>query len=103
MSEVEWQIGVPSGNHLATYRGIRIVIQLDEETGKPGEIGWFIGGRVAKNLPVSCDLVSAKIIGMAVVDARIPMDERWAEAEKRDRKSVLWNTQSESPIPPDCP
>ena len=93
MSEPEWQIGVPTGNQLATYRGIRIVVRLDEK-GNPVEIGWFIGGHVTKNLPVSCDLASAKILGMSVVDARIPLDERWAEAEKRDRESDLWRKSS---------
>jgi hypothetical protein len=92
MSEPEWQSGVPTGNHLATYRGIRIVVKLSPR-GNPIEIGWFIGGHVAKSLPVSCDLESAKTIGTAAVDARIPIDDRWAEAEKRDRESALWNNQ----------
>jgi hypothetical protein len=90
MSKSGWQKGVPTGNQLATYRGIRIVVRLDER-GNPLEIGWFIGGHVAKSMPVSCDLESAKIIGTAAVDARIPLDERWAEAERRDRESELWN------------
>jgi hypothetical protein len=91
MSEVEWQIGVPTGNHLATYRGVRIVIKRDEKRN-PLEIGWFIGGHAFKSMPVSCDLESAKTIGTAVVDSRIPRDDRWAQAEKHDRESVLWNS-----------
>jgi hypothetical protein len=90
MREANWQIGVPTGNHLATYRGIRIVVRLDLR-GNPAEIGWFIGGHVDKSLPLTCDLESAKIIGTALVDARIPIDDRWADAEKRDRESELWN------------
>jgi hypothetical protein len=71
MSEVEWQTEVPTGNLLATYRGIRIVVRLDSN-GNPFDIGWFIGGHVGKSMPVSCDPESAKILGTAAVDASHP-------------------------------
>jgi hypothetical protein len=45
-------------------------------------------------MPVSCDLELTKKIGMDVVDEHIPMDDQWAEAEKRDRKSDLWRQSS---------
>ena len=89
MSEVKWQIEVPTGSHSATYRGIRIVIKR-VETGNPLEIGWFIGGGVAKSMPVNCDLESAKKVGMDVIHKRITVDDRWAQAEKRDWESDLW-------------
>jgi hypothetical protein len=91
MSETKWQIGVPTGNHLATYRGIRIVVKLNSK-GNPIEIGWFIGGRLQQSVPVNFGLESAKQIGVDLVDERIPIDERWAQAEKHDRESELWNT-----------
>jgi hypothetical protein len=96
MREVKWETGVPSGNHLATYRGIRIVITCDK-TGKPVEITWFIGGRVAETMLVDSDLRSAEKTGIMVIDQRIPLDEVWQQAEKDDRDSELWNTVSGSP------
>ena len=38
MREAKWQSGVPTGNHLATYRGIRIVVKLNPQ-GDPVEKG----------------------------------------------------------------
>jgi hypothetical protein len=93
MGKVTWQIGVPTGSQLATYRGIRIVVSLDRRGG-PAEIEWFIKGRMVAGTPVSCDLESAKKIAMDLVDQRIPIDALWQEAEKRDRQSALWKQSS---------
>jgi hypothetical protein len=94
MSETEWQIGIPTGNLLATYRGIRIVVRLDRR-GNPVAIEWFIEGRLAESTPVGGDLESAKKIGIDVVDERIPMDDQWSQAEKDNREDDLWR---QSPI-----
>jgi hypothetical protein len=88
MNTAAWQIGFPSGNSATTYRGIRIVITRSA-TGDPIEIGWFIGGRVAESVPVSCDLEWAKKMRVDVIDERISIDEVWQEAEKKDRESDL--------------
>ena len=55
MSTAEWQIGFPTGNWVATYGGLRIVIKRSD-TDRPLEIGWFINGQVAESIPVTCDL-----------------------------------------------
>jgi hypothetical protein len=89
MSAVEWQTGIPTGNHLATYRGIRIVVELNVKRS-PTVIGWYIEGRLAECTPVNCDLESAKKIGIAMVDQRIPTDERWQRAEMKARESDPW-------------
>jgi hypothetical protein len=96
MSEVEWEIGVPTGNHVATYRGIRIVIQLDQK-GRPLEMGWFIGGHLVESILADRDLESAKRTGIMVVDQRIALNEVWQQAEKDDRESELGNTPTGSP------
>jgi hypothetical protein len=84
MSNVEWQIAYPTGDWVVTYRGIRIVITRSE-TGKPMEIGWFIGGQEAKSIPLDCGEEEAKRIGTEVVDQRISVDEEWKQAEKKNQ------------------
>jgi hypothetical protein len=101
MSEVEWQTGIPSGNHLATYRGIRIVIGCDE-TGKPLEITWLIGGQVQERIFADSDLETAEKNGIMVVDQRMLTDQVWQRAEKDDRESSIWNTPSGSRQLPEC-
>jgi hypothetical protein len=88
MSAPEWQMAIPTGNLVATYRGIRIVIKLGEN-GNPLEIGWYIGGQVEESVPVSCDLEWAKKMAVDVIDERIPEDEVWQQAEKKDREPDL--------------
>ena len=88
MSNVEWQIAFPTGDWVVTYRGIRIVIKRSW-TGNPLEIGWYIGGKEVESIPLDCDEELAKRIGTEVVDQRIPVDEEWREAAKRDRESDL--------------
>jgi hypothetical protein len=88
MSAPEWQIAIPTGNLVATYRGIRIVIKRSQ-TGNPIEIGWFINGQAAESIPVSCDLEWAKKLAVDVIDERIPLDQEWQQAEKRDQESDL--------------
>jgi hypothetical protein len=88
MSAPDWQIAIPTGNLVATYRGIRIVIKLGE-TRNPIEIGWYIGGQVAESIPVTCDLEWAKKLAVDVVDERIPEDAVWQQAERRDREPDL--------------
>jgi hypothetical protein len=88
VSAPDWQIAIPTGNLVATYRGIRIVIKLGE-TRNPIEIGWYIGGQVAETIPVTCDLEWAKKLAVDVVDERIPEDAVWQQAERRDREPDL--------------
>ena len=86
MSAVEWQIGVATGNSLMTYRGIRVVVKLSQ-TGSLIEIAWFIEERLAESSSVDCDLGLVNKVGIDVVDQRIPTDELWLQAEKKDRES----------------
>ena len=88
MSAPEWQIAFLTGNLVATYRSIRIVINLGE-TSNPIEMGWFIGGREVQSMRVNCPLELAKKLGVEAVNVRIPVDEEWQQAEKRDRESDL--------------
>jgi hypothetical protein len=88
MSTPDWQIAFPTGNLVATYRGIRIVIRRSE-TGNPLEIGWFIGGKEVESIPIDCNEEEAKRIGTGVVDHRIPVDEKWQQAEKKNQGSDL--------------
>lgn len=80
---------MPTGSWLTTFREIRIVLKLSQ-TGNPVEIRWFIEGRLAESSTIDCDLESAKKTGIIVVDQRIPTDELWLQAEKRDREFELW-------------
>jgi len=59
MSTTEWQLGFPTGNWVATYRGFPIVIKRSD-TDRSLEIGWFINGQVAESIPITCDLEWAK-------------------------------------------
>ena len=88
MSTADWQIAIPTGNLVATYRGIRIVIKRSQ-TGKPLEIGWFIGGQAVESLPVDCEEEWAKKLAVDVIDERIPEDEVWQQAERKDREPDL--------------
>jgi hypothetical protein len=88
MSTADWQIAIPTGNLVATYRGIRIVIKLGE-TRNPIEIGWYIGGQAVESLPVDCDEEWAKKLAVDVIDERIPEDEVWQQAERKDREPDL--------------
>ena len=92
MSSVEWQIGVPTGNSFWTYRGIRVVVKLRHS---PIEIAWFIEGRSAESSSVDCDLDLAKKIGIDAVDQRIPIDELWLQAEKKDWNLIQWRRRVE--------
>jgi hypothetical protein len=53
------------------------------------EIGWYIDGREAESIPLDCDEELAKEIGTQIVDQRIPVDEEWQQAEKKDREPDL--------------
>jgi hypothetical protein len=88
MSTIEWQIAYPTGNLVATYRGIRIVIKLGE-TRNPIEIGWFINGQAVESVPVSCDREWPKKLAVDVSDERIPEDDVWQQAEKKDQEPDL--------------
>jgi hypothetical protein len=88
MSTADWQIAIPTGNLVATYRGIRIVIKLGE-TRNPIEIGWFINGQEVESVAVSCDREWAKKLAVELIDERIPEDEVWHQAEKEDREPDL--------------
>lgn len=86
MSAGSWQIAFPTGNWVATHRGIRIVIKRSN-TGDPSEITWFINGQAVESVPVSCDLEWAKKLAVDVIDERMPEDEVWQQAERKDRES----------------
>jgi hypothetical protein len=88
MSTADWQIAIPTGNLVATYRGIRIVIKLGE-TRNPIEIGWFINGQAVESVPVSCDREWAKKLAVDASDERIPEDDVWQQAEKKDQEPDL--------------
>jgi hypothetical protein len=85
---IDWQIASPTGNLVATYRGIRIVIKLGENRN-PLEIGWYINGQVEESVPLSYDLEWAKQLAIDVIDERIPEDDVWQEAERKDREPDL--------------
>jgi hypothetical protein len=84
MSAASW-LAFPTRNWVTTYRGVRVVIERNE-TSKPIEIGWYINGSEAESIPLDCDEELAKEIGTQVVDQRIPVDEEWQQAEKKDRE-----------------
>jgi hypothetical protein len=65
------------------------LIKVDPKTGRANEVAWYIEGRLDIRSPLDCDLETAKKIGGAVVDQRIPLDERWLQAETRDRNAPL--------------
>ena len=79
MSAPDWQIAIPTGNWVATYRGIRIVIKLGESRN-PLKIGWYINGQAVESVPLSCDLEWAKQLAIDIVDDRIPVDHEWQQA-----------------------
>jgi hypothetical protein len=84
-----WKLGISTGHWVATYRGIRILIKVSPKTGRATEVAWYIEGELDINSPLDCDLETAKKIGFAVVDQRIPLDEGWLQAETKDRHSLL--------------
>ena len=86
--DVAWQFGSVSKDWFATYCGLRILIKVSPQTGRATELAWHIEGKLDAESPLDCDLETAKKIGMAVVDQRIPADERWLQAETRDRESI---------------
>ena len=59
------------------------------ETGKPIEIGWFINGQAVESVPLSCDVEWAKQLAIDVIDERIPVDQEWQQAGKRDQEPDL--------------
>jgi hypothetical protein len=81
---VTWKLGISTGHWAATHRGIRMVINVNQPTGKASEIAWFIGGRMDEISPVSCDVETAKKLAIIVVDRRILEEGDWAEAEVND-------------------
>jgi hypothetical protein len=87
--ETTWKLWLSTGHWAATYRGIRILIKVNPKTGRATELAWFIEGRLDINSPLDCDLETAKKIGAAVVDQRIPVDEGWLQAETRDRHALV--------------
>jgi hypothetical protein len=65
-----------------------MVINVNRTTGKASEIAWFIGGELDEISPVSCDVETAKKLGVMVVDRRILEESHWAEAEVKDRHGL---------------
>jgi hypothetical protein len=53
------------------YRGIRIKITVDPETGKPTTLNFYLGGKLADSAPVSCDLEQAKRLCEKVVKIQV--------------------------------
>ena len=83
-----WKLGTSTGHWAATHRGIRIVINVNQTTGKASEIAWFIGGRLDEISPVNCDLGTAKKLAIIVVDRRILEEGDWAEAEEKHLRAL---------------
>jgi hypothetical protein len=84
-----WKLGASTGHWAATYRGIGILIKVSPKTGRATEVAWYIEDQLDINSSLDCDLQTAKKIGVAVVDQRIPLDEGWLQAETRDPHSLL--------------
>jgi hypothetical protein len=79
-----WERSVSTGHWAATYRGIRTLIKINPKSGRASEVVWYVEGRLDINSPLDCDLETAKKIGVAVIDQRIPLDEGWQQAETRE-------------------
>jgi hypothetical protein len=84
-----WKLEASTGYWAATYRGINILIKVGPGSDRATEAAWYIGDQLEINSPLNCDLETAKKIGVAVVDQRIPLDEGWLHAETRDLHSHL--------------
>jgi hypothetical protein len=85
---VTWKLGISTGRWAATHRGIRIVINVNQTTGKASEIAWFIGGQLDEISPVDCDVGTAQKLAIIVADRRILEEGNWAEAEVKDLHGV---------------
>ena len=91
MSTAEWQIGFPTGNWVATYRGLPLSLS---EVTRPCRLrlAGFINGQVAESIPVTCDLEWGKKLAVDfLIDERIPEDELWSQAERRLASITFWN------------
>jgi hypothetical protein len=79
MSRVEWQTGIPTGNHLATYRGIRVVIKLSK-TGSPTEIHGISTGFWQKVLRSTAIWSQPRKLVLIWPIGASQMDDRWPQA-----------------------
>jgi hypothetical protein len=93
MSAVECQIEVPPRE--LVYHVSRKTRTREAQSDRQSiEIAWSIEERLAESSSVDCDLDLAKI-GVDMVDQRVPMDELWLQAEKKDGNLIQWRWRVE--------
>jgi hypothetical protein len=68
-----WQQAKKSGNWSTTFRGIGIVIRVDD-SGRPTELQFFLNGKLDDSAPLSCTIDVAKRIALDVVTRLNPGD-----------------------------
>ena len=78
-----WEQGAKTDNWSTTFRGIGIVIRIDPETSKPTTLNFYLGGKLADSVPVTCDVEQAKRISEKAVKIQIDRDAQWTQAEER--------------------
>ena len=84
-----WQQAKKSGNWSTTFRGIGIVIRVDD-SGRPTELQFFLNGKLDDSAPLSCTIDDAKRISLEVVTRLISETPHWqAAANKHERDSFL--------------
>jgi len=86
-----WQQAKKSGNWSTTFRGIGIVIRVDD-SGRPTELQFFLNGKLDDSAPLSCTIDDAKRISLEVVDRLIEETPHWKAAEYR-HNSDIWKKQ----------
>jgi hypothetical protein len=77
-----WQQAIKSGNWSTTFRGIGIVIRVDD-SGRPTEVQYFLQGKLDDSAPLSCTIDVAKRIVLEVVTRLIPETPHWKAAEAK--------------------
>jgi len=83
-----WKQATKSGNWSTTFRGIGIVIRVDD--AGPIELQFFLNGTLDDSAPLSCSLDTAKRIALEAIDRLIPQTPHWrAAANRHDRDSFL--------------
>ena len=83
-----WQ-QTKSGNWSTTFRGIGIVIRVDD-AGRPTELQFFLNGKLDDAASLSCSTDVAKRIAITAVNTLLPQTPHWqAASNKHDRDSFL--------------
>jgi hypothetical protein len=78
-----WNQGSKTGNWSATFRGIGIVITVDD-SGRPTEFQFFLNGKLDDSASLSCTIDVAKRIALEVVDRLLLETPHWQAAENRE-------------------